>query len=254
MTLGHPVSACSQAARAHAALNVGRVARQRSRSRPQSHSRVPSAHRRTALSVACGVGVLEADVAEQQQRRHQLQHECHVRVCESHGAQGGPCFVEGSCVVHTLDGVHRTRRREEGEGGGRARAHGRSELGSQRGVSCEELVEDVEVALAVARRRDAALLEQVCVQCAARDGARARALQAHELAEARGVIVAQCAAVAECLKDGVGREQLGLERGAHASAGVARQPERMRRGPRDHAHDVLGRLRLARARLTRHHH
>ena len=105
--------------------------------------------------------------------------------------------------------------------------------------ACEELVEHVEVPLALALVGDAGLLEQVLLYSRPDDPPAVRELDADELAEAGGVVVAEGPRVAEGLEDDVRVEHPLLEL-AHAGDGLV-----PRRGdPAQVAHDHLGRLGL----------
>ena len=142
--------------------------------------------------------------------------------------------------------------------------------------AAEQRVEDVVVALARPLRHHSRLLEQVGADGAADDGAVAREVRLHEFAEARRVVVAQRARVAERLEQRVRLQQLPLQHPARAvGAAAARRARRhlprggrvgeapwarwrrwrRSRAARSGAHEVLeealGRLGLAGARLAR---
>jgi len=103
-------------------------------------------------------------------------------------AHGKEHFFEFLDVVDSLD-VNAARLAEELEGLGRAGDEPPPPL--LRGGALDQLVEDVEVALALDLVHDARLLEQVVDRRGTADGALLIEVDLHPLTETRGVVVAQ---------------------------------------------------------------
>lgn len=109
----------------------------------------------------------------------------------------------------------------------------------------QQLVEDVEVALAAHLGHHAGLLQEVVQDIAADRSALEVKLDVHVLAEARGVVVAVRLGIAEGLQHGIALQQLvldALDGGLIARAGG------------NELKDLLGGLRLAGTTLARDEH
>ena len=183
--------------------------------------------------------------------RHHPHHAFLVVLGDAHDVHGVPRRRVLFRVVHTF-------KRVAGGLVGVTVVRGRLQpklLALIRGGSVAELVEDVEVSLRVVDVHNAAALKEVGPDCRAADPVLLIELNLHELAESRRVVVAHRLCVAESLQQRVGLQHLLL----HGPGALQRRLVRVvfdAVGAAAHVsevvHDLLGRLRLARAGLARH--
>ena len=113
------------------------------------------------------------------------------------------------------------------------------------GLGLKDLKEEVVVALVHVGRRDARLLEEVCVNRRAREPCNCVEPHVDELAEARRVVVAHSLCVAKGLEYIVGGEQLVADCSGGVGSGVCRGDLR------EEEEDLLRVLGLASARFAR---